>query len=159
MRRFLVPSVMTFAIGMLAITIIGVVVARSPYTHGNLASAAGYTRTKVAYLGDHYVFEGMPLRHPEQTQTGDPVHDGGLLFFQYGCATCHGAAGEGGAVGKDLTGASANKISVKVRDGPKGMPAFASDSLSDADLQKLIAYIQSSEKWRAIPSTGGSGQP
>jgi mono/diheme cytochrome c family protein len=159
MNRYFVPAILAFAISGLAITIIGVVVARSPYTHGNLASAAGYTRTKVAYVGENYVFEGMPLAKPEQAQTGDPLHDGGLLFFQYGCASCHGAAGEGGATGKDLTGASANKIKTKVRDGPKGMPAFSSDSLPDADLKKLITYIQSSEKWRAIPGTGGFEQP
>jgi mono/diheme cytochrome c family protein len=144
MRRFLVPSVLTVGMTILTITLIGVVVARSPYTHGNLASAAGYTRTKVAYLGDQYLFEGVPLRHPEDAQTGDPVHDGGLLFFQYGCAMCHLANAHGGAVGKDLRGDSSLKITTKVREGPKGMPAFSSDSLSDADLQKLIAFLQSS---------------
>lgn len=146
MSRFFVPSVLTIAISGLALTLIAIIIARSPYTHGNLASAAGYTRTKVAYVGDTYLFEGMPLRHPEQAQTGDPVHDGALLFFQYGCASCHSANGSGGAVGKGLQGDSANKISTKVRDGPKGMPAFSSDSLPDADLQKLIAFLQSSQK-------------
>lgn len=159
MNRYFVPAILAFAISGLAITLIVVVVARSPYTHGNLASAAGYTRTKVAYLGENYVFEGMPLAKPEQAQTGDPLRDGGLLFFRYGCASCHGAAGEGGATGKDLTDTSTSKIEKKVRDGPKGMPAFSSDSLSDSDLEKLITYIQSSEKWRAIPGTGGFEQP
>jgi mono/diheme cytochrome c family protein len=146
MNRYFVPAVLTIAISGLAITIIGVVVARSPYTHGNLASPAGYTRTKVAYLGETYLFEGMPLAKPAEAQTGDAVHDGGLLFFQYGCASCHGASGAGGAVGKDLSDASANKIKTKVRDGPKGMPAFSADALSDADMEKLIAFVQSSQK-------------
>jgi mono/diheme cytochrome c family protein len=146
MNRYFVPAVLVFAISGLAITIIGVVVARSPYTHGNLASPAGYTRTKVAYLGETYLFEGMPLAKPAEAQTGDPVHDGGMLFFQYGCAACHGSSGGGGAVGKALNDASANKIRTKVRDGPKNMPAFSSDSLPDADMEKLIAFIQSSEK-------------
>ena len=159
MRRFFVPSGLTIAIGLLAILIIGVVVARSPYTHDNLGSVAGYTRTKVAYLGETYVFEGMPLAKPEDAQTGDALHDGGLLFFQYGCASCHGSAAQGGVAGKDLSGASPNKITVKVRDGPKGMPAFTSGALSDADLQKLIVFIQSSEKWRVIPGAVAGGQP
>lgn len=146
MSRYFVPSVLTVAISGLALTLIAIVIARSPYTHGNLTSAAGYTRTKVAYVGETYLFEGMPLKHPEQAQTGDPVRDGALLFFQYGCAGCHSVNGSGGPVGKDLRGDSANKISTKVRDGPKGMPAFSSDSLPDADLQKLIAFLQSSEK-------------
>jgi mono/diheme cytochrome c family protein len=143
MNRYFVPAVLAFAISGLAITIIGVVVARSPYTHGNLSSPVGYTRTKVAYLGETYLFEGMPLAKPADAQTGDPLHDGGLLFFQYGCAACHGSNGAGGAVGKSLNDASANKIRTKVRDGPKNMPAFSSDSLPDADLEKLIAFLQS----------------
>jgi mono/diheme cytochrome c family protein len=142
MRRFLVPMVLAIGMSGLAITIIAIIVARSPYTHGNLASAAGYTRTKVAYIGDEYLFEGMPLAKPQDAQTGDPVHDGRLLFFQYGCASCHSPSGSGGAVGKDLTDASATKIKTKVRDGPKGMPAFTTSMLSDDDLQKLIAFIQ-----------------
>jgi mono/diheme cytochrome c family protein len=146
MSRFFVPSVLTIAISGLALTLIVGIVARSPYTHGNLASAAGYTRTKVAYVGETYLWEGMPLKHPEQAQTGDAVHDGGLLFFQYGCAACHSVTGAGGPVGKDLRGDSANKISTKVRDGPKGMPAFSSDTLPDADLQKIVAFLQSSQK-------------
>lgn len=146
MNRYFVPAVLAVAISGLAITIIGVVVARSPYTHGNLSSPAGYTRTKVAYIGDTYLFEGMPLARPAEAQTGDPVRDGGLLFFQYGCAACHGSNGAGGAVGKDLTDASAIKIKTKVRDGPKGMPAFSSESLSDSDMEKLIAFIRASLK-------------
>ncbi|MBI5285050.1 MAG: cytochrome c [Chloroflexi bacterium] len=146
MNRYFVPAILAFAISGLAVTIIAVVVARSPYTHGNLASAAGYTRTKVAYVGEEYAFEGVPLAKPAEAQTGDPVHDGGLLFFRYGCAACHGSSGAGGAVGKDLSDASASKIKAKVRDGPKGMPVFSADALPDADMQKLIAFLQSSQK-------------
>ncbi len=143
MRRFLVPSVLTIGMSVLALTIIVGIVVRSPYTHGNLASAAAYTRTKVAYIGETYLFPGMPLKNPEAAQTGDPAHAGGLLFFQYGCASCHGLNGQGGAVGKDLRGDSALKIKTKVRDPSKGMPAFNSDALSDADLERLTAFLQS----------------
>jgi mono/diheme cytochrome c family protein len=146
MRRFLVPAVLTIGMSGLAITIIAIIIARSPYTHGNLASAAGYTRTKVAYIGEEYLFEGMPLANPQDAQTGDPVHDGRLLFFNYGCASCHSSNGSGGAVGKALTGASALKISTKVREGPKTMPAFSSSMLSDEELQKIIAFLQSQSK-------------
>lgn len=145
MRRFLIPVVLTIAMSGLALTLIGAIVARSPYTHGNLASAAGYTRTKVAYVGEEYLFEGMPLAKPQDAQTGDAVHDGGQLFFQYGCASCHGIDGSGGAVGKDLTDASTSKIKTKVRNGPKGMPEFTTSMLSDEDLQKLIAFIQAAK--------------
>ena len=49
-------------------------------------------------------------------------------------------------VGKDLAGDSSNKITTKVREGPKGMPQFTSDMLPDADLQKIIAFLQSQPK-------------
>jgi len=143
MNRFFVPAILTLTISGLALTLIVGIVMRSPYTHGNLSSPAGYTRTKVAYLGETYLFEGMPLAKPAEAQTGDAVHDGQLLFFQYGCASCHLGNGKGGAVGKDLSDASPAKIENKVRAGPKGMPAFTSDMLSDADLQKIIAFLQS----------------
>ncbi|TAK65461.1 MAG: cytochrome c [Dehalococcoidia bacterium] len=146
MNRYFIPAILVIAISGLALTLIVGIVMRSPYTHGNLSSPAGYTRTKVTYLGETYLFEGMPLAKPAQAQTGDPLHDGQLLFFQYGCAACHMSNGQGGAVGKDLAGDSANKITTKVREGPKGMPQFTSDMLPDADLQKIIAFLQSPSK-------------
>jgi mono/diheme cytochrome c family protein len=142
MNRFFVPAILVATISGLALTLIVGIVMRSPYTHGNLSSTAGYTRTKVTYIGQTYTFEGMPLARPADAKTGDPVHDGQLLFFQYGCASCHMSGGQGGAVGKDIAGDSANKIETKVRNGPKGMPQFTSDMLPDADLQKIIAFLQ-----------------
>jgi mono/diheme cytochrome c family protein len=142
-NRYFVPAILAFAISGLALTLIVGIVIRSPYTHGNLSSPVGYSRTKVAYLGETYLFEGMPLAKPAQAQTGDAVHDGQLLFFQYGCASCHLSNGKGGAVGKDLSDADAVKIQTKVRNGPKGMPVFTSDMLPDADLQKIIAFLTS----------------
>ena len=95
--RFSVPPGPVIGVVMmsgLAITLIGVIIARSPYTHANLRPQ-GYSRTDVAYVGEEYVFEGVPLAKPADAQTGDPVHDGGLLFFRYGCASCHGLQGSG----------------------------------------------------------------
>ena len=142
MNRFFVPAILVATISGLALTLIVGIVMRSPYTHGNLSETAGYTRTKVTYLGQTYLWEGMPLAKPADAKTGDPVHDGQSLFFQYGCASCHMSNGQGGAVGKDLAGDSTNKITTKVRAGPKGMPQFTSDMLPDADLQKIIAFLQ-----------------
>ena len=36
------------------------------------------------------------------------------------------------------------KIKTKVRDGPKGMPAFDPSVFTDSDMQKVIAFLQSS---------------
>lgn len=126
----------------LAFMLIGIVIARSPYTHGNL-SPEGYNRTDIAYVGQEHPFEGLPLANPRLAQTGDAVANGQALFFSYGCASCHGLKGEGQAVGKKIRGDSANRISRQVRQGPKTMPAFDTSALPDADLEKLIAFLQS----------------
>ena len=126
----------------LAFTLIAVIIARSPYTHGNL-HAEGYNRTDIIYLGQEHAFEGVPLADPALATTGDAAQNGRVLFFGYGCASCHGLQGQGGPVGKEISGDSALKISSKVRDGPKTMPAFDAGVFPDSDLQELIAFLQS----------------
>jgi len=126
----------------LAFTLIAVVIARSPYTHGNLRPE-GYNRTDVIYLGEEHPFEGIGLADPRLASTGDPAQDGGVLFFGYGCASCHGLKGQGAAVGKDISEASELRISRQVRAGPKTMPSFDPSVLPDSDLQKLIAFLTS----------------
>ena len=144
MHRLLVSSTIIglITISGLAFTLIGIVIARSPYTHGNL-SPEGYHRTEIALVGEEQPFEGLGLADPRLAQTGDPVQDGRMLFFKYGCASCHGFQGEGAVVGKDLGSADAEEISEEVRQGPKTMPAFLVSVLSDSDLQKLIAFLRS----------------
>lgn len=142
MSRFFVPGILVFGISGLAVTLIAIVIARSPYTHGNL-SPTGYNRTEIAYVGAEHPFEGLPLADPSLALTGDPVQDGRALFFRYGCASCHGLKAQGGAVGPDLTDASASKIRREVRDGPKGMPAYSTSALSDEDLEKIISFLKS----------------
>ena len=142
MRGPLLPYVMALAVGGVAFLLIAVIVARSPYTHANL-SPVGYNRTEIAYVGEEYPFEGFGLAAPRLASTGDPAQDGRALFFSYGCASCHGLKGQGGPVGKDLSGASAEKVSRKVRAAPKAMPSFDTNVLPDSDLEKLIAFLQS----------------
>lgn len=147
MSRFFVSWTVVglIAISGLAFTLIAIVIARSPYTHGNL-SAQGYDRTEIAYVGEEAPFDGLGLADPQLARTGDPVRDGALLFFQYGCASCHGFRGQGGVLGADLDEASPSEIRREVRDGPEGMPAFRSDFLSDEDVEKIIAFLTSSRK-------------
>ena len=146
-RRSVPPGPILGAIMMsgLAFTLIAVVIARSPYTHGNLRPE-GYNRTDVIYLGEEHPFEGIGLADPGLANTGDPAQDGRILFFRYGCASCHGLNGEGQAVGKDLSKSDAEEISQEVRRGPKTMPPFESGDLTDADLEKLIAFLQSTRE-------------
>ena len=144
MRGPLLPYVMALAVGGVAFLLIAGIVARSPYTHANL-SPGGYNRTEIAYVGDEYPFEGFGLADPRLASTGNPAQDGRALFFGYGCASCHGLNGQGGAAGKDLSEANAEEISEKVRQGPKTMPAYESGTLSESDLEKLIAFLESTE--------------
>jgi len=158
-RAALSTVVAIITISGLAFTLIAIVIARSPYTHGNL-SPAGYHRTEVALVGDERPFEGLELADPRLAQTGDPIQDGRVLFFRYGCASCHGFQGEGATVGKDLEDASPSEIRREVRDGPEGMPAFAAPFLSDEDLDKIVAFLRSDPTAQsARPGPEITGQP
>jgi len=137
------PIMGLIVMSTLAFTLIFIIIYRSPYTHANLNSD-GYDRTSVIYEGQTTPFTGVGLDDPHFANTGDPVQDGRVLFFAFNCASCHGLNGGGGPVGKDLTGDSALKIKTKVREGPKGMPAFDPDVFTDADMQKVITFLQSS---------------
>ena len=144
MHRLLVSSTIIglVTISGLAFTLIAIVIARSPYTHGNL-SPEGYHRTQIAYVGEEHPFDGMRLADPGLALTGDPVQDGRILFFRYGCTSCHGLQGKGTAVGKDLSKADAEEIADNVRQGPKTMPAFQTSVLSASDLQNIIEFLKS----------------
>jgi hypothetical protein len=126
----------------LAFTLIFIIIYRSPYTHANL-NPDGYDRTSVIYEGQTTPFTGVGLDNASFANTGDPVQDGRVLFFAFSCASCHGLDGQGGPVGKTLTGDSALKIKTKVREGPKGMPAFDPNVFTDADMDKVITFLQS----------------
>ena len=161
MSRFFVAwTIVGFlAISGLAFTLIAIVIARSPYTHGNLSSE-GYNRTEIAYVGEEYPFDGLGLADPELARTGDPVQDGRLLFFRYGCTSCHGFQGQGAVVGKDLEEASPSEIRREVRDGPEGMPAYVSSFLSDEDLEEIVAFLMSEPQASAgAPDETTAGDP
>lgn len=142
MTRLLLPITLLVTVSGLAFTLIAILIARSPYTHANL-DPEGYNRTEIAYLGEEHPFEGLPLADPALAKSGDPVEEGRILFFRYGCASCHGLDGKGGAVGDDITDERGSTIARRVRKGPKTMPAFGLDVLPDEDLEKLITFLKS----------------
>ena len=146
MRLNIPPAPIVGAVMMagLAFTLIVVIIARSPYTHGNLR-AEGYDRTDIIYVDEEPPFEGLHLADPEAAKTGDPVTDGRTLFFGLSCASCHGLTGRGAVVGEDLdtSDISPSEFLREVRKGPKGMPAFVEEVLSDEEAERLYAFLDS----------------
>jgi cytochrome c553 len=136
----IIPTALTIIVSSLALTLVAVIIARSPYTHSNL-SAGGYNRTEIIRVGEDHPFSGMPLIDPALARTGSDIKDGRTLFLQFGCATCHGLNGTGGAVGPNLRTATAAEIIAQVRSGPKSMPAFPTEVVSDSDLAKVVAFL------------------
>ena len=138
------PIVGAIMMSGLAFTLVAVVIARSPYTHGNLRPE-GYDRTEIARVGQEAQFEGVGLADPQLASIGDAAQDGRALFFQYGCASCHGLKGQGGAVGADLDVDDINlsEFGREVRKGPKGMPSFTEETISEQDLEKLYSFLES----------------
>ncbi len=79
----------------------------------------------------------------EEGELTAEVEVGFEAYTTAGCAGCHGAEGEGG-VGPALAGHTRDQVFRQVRT-PKGdiMPAFAEDRLSDADVEVIVAWIDS----------------
>ncbi len=73
------------------------------------------------------------------------IQAGQGLFASKGCATCHGAQGQGG-IGPKLVGITLthDQIVKQVRTPPPGvMPAFSTGQVSDSELDQIIAFIES----------------
>jgi mono/diheme cytochrome c family protein len=159
MRRFSVPPgpiAGMVAMSGLAFMLIVVIVARSPYTHANL-SPAGYDRTEITYLDEEYPFEGLGLAEPRLARTGDAAHDGQLLFFAYGCASCHGLKAQGGVVGPKVMDSSPLEVRRALSQGPKGMPSFTTSGITDEQTTSIVAWLQSLSATRPSPTAEQEG--
>ena len=143
MSRFFVPAVFAATISGLALVLIWGIVARSPETHANVRPE-GFDRTPITYLGAVSPFTGVGLSDPDMAAADRPER-GQLLFFGFGCATCHGLRGQGGVVGPDLDLGELNPADLRreVRRGPRGMPAFGDEVLSDDDLATIYSFLES----------------
>ena len=83
---------------------------------------------------------------------------GAVLFRDKGCAYCHGADGSGGKKGPNLSGIRTDKlwppdkITSQIQNGGQKMPPFA-DSLTDAEIAELVAYLRAKQKPVPAPPT------
>ena len=156
MSRFFVPAVIALTISGLALVLIWGIVARSPETHANVRPE-GFDRTPIAYVGEVSPFEGLRLADPGLITSAGQVEGGRLIFFDSGCAACHGLSGQGGVVGPalDLDELSSSEFRRAVRNGPKGMPSFLVDVLSDEDLEKIYAFLDAVRRGEGTATSNG----
>jgi ubiquinol-cytochrome c reductase cytochrome c subunit len=115
-----------------------------PWSHRGLWNAREI-RALTSYIVSLGGGPGIPQPHPEQGS----VSDGQRLFTEH-CAGCHQVAAEGGI----LTGARVPplqnvdpvEIAEAVRIGPYVMPTFTQRSITDPQLDSIIAYIKQAGK-------------
>jgi ubiquinol-cytochrome c reductase cytochrome c subunit len=99
-------------------------------------------RAITAFLVSRAPGTGVPIPnvHPGAGSLSE-----GQSIFELNCAPCHGATGNGGAVGLQtaptLRHATPTQIGEAVRIGPGTMPVFDSTVVSDQQLNSLVRYV------------------
>jgi mono/diheme cytochrome c family protein len=87
------------------------------------------------------------------SKRGDKVA-GAVLFHERGCEHCHGADGNGGGLGPDLSNIgrrrNESEIERQIRNGGGGMPAFQ-EVLSSDEIEDLVVFLH--EKRKNGPAT------
>jgi mono/diheme cytochrome c family protein len=94
--------------------------------------------------------DAIDVPPPATVPAASAVEEGKALLTDKGCASCHGANGEGVEnLGPALPGHSREAVFDQVREprqvpeGSAQMPAFGVDQISDEELEKIVAFIQS----------------
>jgi ubiquinol-cytochrome c reductase cytochrome c subunit len=96
----------------------------------------------VAYVGS--LGEGPEI--PDVDITDADLAAGGEIY-RADCQACHSASGSGGALSygraaPHLSDATPTQVGAAVRVGPGQMPVFGPDTISDAELDDLAAYVE-----------------
>ncbi len=102
--------------------------------HGQKAQTAASAKPVAPKVG----------RQPASAQL---VASGAALYSSLACVGCHGANAQGGGIGPTLhhLGDPDTKVARNIANGfPGRMPAYK-DQLTAAQIQTLVAYIQSLE--------------
>jgi len=127
------------------ITAVGMVIVfvRNPLTHGNLSDPTGTQRVPYGLVGEKYAYTGLGFTNSLPADSGDPAHDGAVLWIRAGCVSCHGIGAVGGEVGPDMSDVeSLTDLTGDTRRGPEGMPPYGEEILSDADLARIYAWLE-----------------
>ena len=113
----------------------------SQYDDQGIWALVAYTRS----LGGSGASGALPVPTPAAAQlaladpTGNPAAQGAAVYFAQGCQTCHGASGE--APGELRLRGGGREATEAVRNGRRGMPAYAPTQLPDSQLTVLLAYL------------------
>jgi mono/diheme cytochrome c family protein len=99
-----------------------------------------YERTKMAFVGSEV--EGGPSSSWKPDGDSPTTYQ---AYVAYGCASCHGLAGQGATVGRPVVGLDGDIIRFFVRTGPGGMPAYPVEELSDEHLDAIIGWSSGQE--------------
>jgi ubiquinol-cytochrome c reductase cytochrome c subunit len=95
----------------------------------------------VQYVASFGAGPPIPQPHPGQGNLAEGMH-----LFTENCAGCHQVVARGGvATGArvpPLTQATPVEVAEAVRAGPYVMPAFSKRTLSDAQLDSIIRYVE-----------------
>jgi len=155
------------------LTIAGLSLVAYGYAHGTQARFAIQSGpgTQATYFVEHpdHVQLGLAA-HPRWARLNNPYADdpkrtaeGGKLFIAYNCLDCHGAEGSG-AMGPSLQdgrwhfGGTAGEIFQSIYEGrPDGMPSWGG-RISDADVWRLVAYVQSLSKGHDVTTENFTGK-
>ena len=101
----------------------------------------GQIRALVAYVASLGKGPAIPKPQPVRGNLAEGMH----LFTDH-CAGCHQIVAEGGFVTgglpPPLEDATATQIAEAVRIGPYVMPRFSKKSISDKQLDSIVAYVE-----------------
>ena len=109
-----------------------------------------HTDDEVAHDDDEVAHDDDDLETPvgaaeEQAEpaSGDVLAEGQDLYVSAGCGACHGPSGEGSAIGPALPGHTAEQVERQIRTPLATMPSYSLSQLSDEDVTKIAAFIES----------------
>lgn len=100
------------------------------------------TPTKMMSEGGDEGMGSAEERHDEPQALNEKAKEGYEIYRRVGCASCHGDQGEGG-VGPALAGHTPEQVRRQVRNPVGNMPRFSQEQVSDQDLEKIIAFVES----------------
>ncbi len=97
----------------------------------------------VSYVEANFV-DGPPV--PDVDVTGADLSEGGILY-RLNCASCHQAAGAGGAlaygtIAPELGEATPVEVVGAMRLGPGRMPVFDDEAFDEAEAAAIAAYVE-----------------